>query len=389
MKGGDPSVNFCGALLSVTKGEVGGIHEPVFRGNERKYLLDCLDSGVVSSVGSYVLAFEQSVAAFVGSAHAVAVASGTSGLHLALIALGVKPGDEVIVPALSFVATAAAVAMAGAIPHFVDVSPDTWGLDARHLEQYLLRNFRQVGDSVVNAASGRPVTAVVPMHTLGHPCDAAGVRRVADEFGLVVVEDAAESLGSFSNGVHTGRAGQAGVFSFNGNKTVTTGGGGVVVTEDPHVAARLRHLSTTAKVTHRFEFVHDEIGFNYRMPNINAAIGLAQIEQLPTLVDWQRALKDRYQDLMEPLDMGVVRDELPGARSNFWLQAFVLSRPLAKLKNSLMSTCLDAGVAVRPLWQPLHWSRAYEHCPRAKTPVTEDLYSRVVCLPSSALLSAP
>ena len=376
------------ALEAVVPQPGGGLHEPLFRGNEKRYLEECVDSGYVSSVGEFVGRFETELANFVGAPHALAVVNGTSGLHLALVGLGVGPGDEVIVPALSFVATASAVALVGAVPHFVDVSYDSWGVGADELRNYLESLLELKAGKATNKITGRPVTAIVFMHTLGFPADARGLVGVARNFGLVCVEDAAESLGSWADESHTGLAGDAGVFSFNGNKTVTTGGGGAVVTRDPGLAHRLRHLSTTAKVPHRYEFDHDELGFNYRMPNINAALGLAQLEQLPLLIAKQRQLHEMYVEALNDLSLGVMKSESDGATSNYWLQAFVLDPNFAARRNVFLDKFLDAGMPVRPMWRPLNGLAPYQHSPSAPTPVTEDLYSRVLCLPSSARLAA-
>lgn len=374
------------AIQQVTNRNTSGIHEPVFAGNEKKYVTECVETGYVSSVGLFVTRFETELAHYVGAAHAIAVVNGTSALHLALVAVGVKPGDEVIVPALSFVATASAVALAGAIPHFVDVSSESWGIDSSELRAYASTSLIRDGKRVINKDTGRPVTAIVPMHTLGHPCDGPGIKAFADEFGIAFVEDAAESLGSFAGGSHTGLAGNAGVFSFNGNKTITTGGGGAVVTNDAELAAQLRHLSTTAKIPHRFEFNHDAVAYNYRMPNINAALGVAQLEQLPYLLERQRLLHRRYEEAFAGLTFGSLRSERPGTTSNYWLQAFLLEREAAAQRDDVLNSCLDAGIAVRPLWKPLNRLPPYIESPGAPTPVVEDLYARVVCLPSSASL---
>lgn len=374
-----------GAFVGSTSG---GIHEPVFAGNEARYLQECIDTGYVSSVGRFVAQFEEHLADFVGAKHAVALVNGTSALHLALIVSGVRPGDEVLIPALSFVATANAVKLAGAVPHFVDVSDTTWGLSGEGLRAVLDISFVKKNGGSFSKQTGRRLSAVVPMHTLGHPCDATGVKAVADEFGLAVVEDAAESLGSFSDGVHTGLAGDIGVFSFNGNKTITTGGGGAIVTNRSDLAARAKHLSTTAKVPHRFEFDHDACGFNYRMPNINAALGVAQLEQLPRFLERQRALHNFYQETLGGLTLGSVRSENPGSRSNYWLQAFVLAPELRTERDTVMNSCLNKGIPVRPLWRPLNTLAPYRESPSSPTPVADDLYGRVICLPSSASLMA-
>ena len=384
--GGSTAEVLVSRLRAAVGNSGGGLHEPVFAGNEKKYITECIETGYVSSVGSFVTRFEKELALFVGAQHAVAVVNGTSALHLALVAVGVKPGDEVIVPALSFVATASAVALAGATPHFVDVSSETWGIDSTELRAYVSSSLRSDGKRFINKESGRPVTAIVPMHTLGHPCDGEGIKAVAEEFGLAFVEDAAESLGSFAGERHTGLAGNAGVFSFNGNKTITTGGGGAIVTNDAELSARLKHLSTTAKIPHRFEFDHDEVGYNYRMPNINAALGVAQLEQLPDLVERQRSLHRKYEEALGDLTLGSLRSESPGTTSNYWLQAFLLNPQLASQRDNILNACLDAGIPVRPLWKPLNTLAPYRQSPSAPTPVVTDLYSRVICLPSSASL---
>ena len=365
-----------------------GLHEPVFGGNEKIYLEECIDTGFVSSVGAFVTRFEDELAHFVGAPNAVAVVNGTSALHLALVGVGVKPGDEVIVPALSFVASASAVDLAGATPHFVDVSEETWGICPQGLRDYFSNSLVRERGKWINPESGRPVTAVVPMHTLGFPLDGAGLAEVASDFGLLLIEDAAEALGSSFRGTPCGLAGQAGVFSFNGNKTITTGGGGAIVTRDPELAQRLRHLSTTAKVGHRYEFDHDQVGYNYRMPNINAALGVAQLEQLPELLLRQRSLHNRYATAFDGLGLGAKATERPGATSNYWLQAFILDAGLAGRRNTILNACLEEQLTVRPLWKPLNRLIPYRSSPSAQTPVTDDLYARVVCLPSSPALAA-
>ena len=373
-------------LKTVSENFGGGLHEPLFQGNEKKYLNECIETGFVSSAGPFVSRFEDQLADYVGAKHAVAVTNGTAALHLALVVAGVKPGAEVFVPALSFVATASAVILAGATPHFVDVSSTTWGMDPLTLESYLEASLEKQGRSWLSKKTGKPVTALVPMHTLGHPYDIQGIQAVAEQYGLAVVEDAAEALGSFSRGVHVGSSGRAGAFSFNGNKTITTGGGGAIVTNDAELAGKARHLSTTAKVPHRFEFDHDSYGYNYRMPNLNAALGVAQLEQLPSLVERQRSLHGRYETAVAELGIGALRSESPGTRSNYWLQGFVLAPEIVDRRDEIINLCLDEGIPVRPLWRPLNALKPYQNFPSAATPITEGLYKRVICFPSSASL---
>lgn len=380
-------VDFLDRLRLVTGSSTAGLHEPEFRGNESRYVTECIDSGYVSSVGEFVTRFEQSITQYVGSASTVAIVNGTSALHLALVAVGVRPGDEVLVPALSFVATANAVSHAGAIPHFVDVEEERWGIDASALREHIAAIGIVRDGNLYNRTTERPITAIIPMHTLGHPCAVADLAELADEFGLLMVEDAAESLGSTVGELHTGLFGRLGVFSFNGNKTITTGGGGAIVTKDEKLAGLVRHLSTTARISHPYEFDHDAVGYNYRMPNINAALGLAQMEQLPSLVDRQRKLFKRYNHVFSGGEFGEVHREPLGARSNYWLQALKLRSDRRANKSVLIESSVDAGIPVRPLWKPLNTLSPYISHPSSRTAVANDLYERVICLPSSASLT--
>jgi perosamine synthetase len=380
------AADFVSLVRQVVPGKGATLHEPVFGGNEKKYLLECIDSGYVSSVGEFVTRLEKDLATYVGAEYAVAVSNGTVGLQLALVASGVKPGQEVLVPALSFVATANAVSHAGAIAHFVDVDPETWGLDPVALRSHLEAIGRLDSGKLLNKNTGREIVAVVPMHTLGHPVDMTAVLDLAAEFGLIVVEDAAESLGSFIGDIHTGLFGAVGMLSFNGNKTMTTGGGGALITNDEDLARKLKHLSTTARVPHRWSFDHNDIGFNFRMPNVNAALGVAQLEQLPGFVAKQRALFSRYQQVFSHVDFGVVKQERQGTRSNYWLQALLLDPHHASDRDVILDSAHDAGIALRPLWNPLNELSPYLAHPSAATPVTQGLCARVICLPSSTSL---
>jgi aminotransferase in exopolysaccharide biosynthesis len=380
------AADFVSLVRQVVPGKGATLHEPVFGGNEKKYLLECIDSGYVSSVGEFVTRLEKDLATYVGAEYAVAVSNGTVGLQLALVASGVKPGQEVLVPALSFVATANAVSHAGAIAHFVDVDPETWGLDPVALRSHLEAIGRLDSGKLLNKNTGREIVAVVPMHTLGHPVDMTAVLGLAAEFGLIVVEDAAESLGSFIGDIHTGLFGAVGMLSFNGNKTMTTGGGGALITNDEDLARKLKHLSTTARVPHRWSFDHNDIGFNFRMPNVNAALGVAQLEQLPGFVAKQRALFSRYQQVFSHVDFGVVKQERQGTRSNYWLQALLLDPHHASDRDVILDSAHDAGIALRPLWNPLNELSPYLAHPSAATPVTQGLCARVICLPSSTSL---
>lgn len=374
------------AIARVTRGRPAALHEPWFGGNEWRYLKECLDSTFVSSVGAFVNRFEADLAAYTGSRHVVAVVNGTAALHIALKLCGVRASDEVLVPALTFVATPNAVSYCGAIPHFVDSEERTLGIDPRSLRSYLAASTQPANGGVVNRASGRPIRAVVPMHAFGHPVDIEALMEVAAEFGLAVIEDAAESLGSSCRGRHTGTFGRMGVLSFNGNKTITTGGGGAILTDEPELAQRAKHLTTTARVPHRWEYRHDEVGYNYRLPNLNAALGCAQLEQLPHLLASKRALFAAYAEAFRGLPGLRLMAEPEGCRSNYWLQALLLGDELAGERDAILAATNERGLMTRPVWVLNHDLPAFKDCPRMPLPVATELQRRIVNIPSSAQL---
>ena len=359
------------------------LHEPRFAGNEWRYVKECIDTGWVSSAGKFVDRFEQELAAYTGAAHAIAVANGTAALHVALQLAGVKSGDEVLVPALTFAATASAVAFCGATPHFVDSEERTLGLDAAALRRHLETIADSSGGACVDRRTGRPIRAVVPMHTFGHPVAIDEVLAVARDFDLAVVEDAAESLGSLYRERHTGTFGPFGTLSFNGNKTITTGGGGAILTDDADLAKRAKHLTTTAKVPHRWEYFHDEVGYNYRLPNLNAALGCAQLEQLPGFIESKRRLYGRYAAAFVSLSGARLFSEPEHCRSNYWLQTLLLDEGAAAERDAVLATTNDAGFMTRPAWTLLDRLPMYRRCPKASLPVAESLARRIVNLPSS------
>jgi aminotransferase in exopolysaccharide biosynthesis len=363
------------------------LHKPRFAGNEWAYLKECLDSTFVSSVGKFVDRFEADLAAYTGARHAIAVVNGTAALHMALLLAGVRAGDEVLAPALSFVATAAAVTYCGATPHFVDGEEQRLGVDAVALREYLRDITDMQSGRCVNRATGRVIRALVPMHTFGHPVDIDALLAVARDFHLALVEDAAESLGSTVHGRHAGTFGLLGTLSFNGNKTITTGGGGAILTNDPERAAQAKHLTTTAKTPHRWEFLHDQVGYNYRMPNINAALGCAQLEQLPGLVDAKRRLYERYRAAFAAVPHSRIVAEPEGCRSNYWLQTLLLDESVAGQRDPILAATNDAGLMTRPAWQLMHRLPPYQACPRMPLPVAESLERRLINLPSSAQLA--
>lgn len=363
------------------------LHQPWLHGREWDLVKDCLDSGWVSSVGAYVGRFEEALSASLDGAHVVAVVNGTAALHVCLRLVGVLPGDEVIIPALTFVATANAVAYCGAVPHFADVDERSLGLDPQKLDQYLRQIGRRENGNLRNAVTGRRISAVVPMHTFGHPVDMDPLLRVAQEWGLAVVEDAAESLGSTYKGKPTGIFGTVSAISFNGNKIVTTGAGGAIVTNDKELAARARHLTTTAKQAHPWAFMHDEVGFNYRLANLNAALGVAQLELLPEHVARKRLLAQRYIDAFSDLGGASLFRERDFARSNYWLNCLVLDQPDIALRDSILRLTNAAGIMTRPVWEPLHRLTPYREGPAMDLSTSESLAQRIVNLPSSPHLT--
>lgn len=362
------------------------LHAPLFEGREWDYVKECLDSTWVSSVGRYVDRFENMLEDITGVARAVAVVNGTCALHMAFLLAGVRPGDEVLAPALTFAATANAVVHAGATPHFVDSEEATLGLDAARLETHLAETAERTAAGCRNKATGRIIRAVAPMHVFGHPADLDALAAVCARWGLVMVEDAAEALGSLYKGRHVGGHGRLSVLSFNGNKIVTCGGGGAILTNDVELAKRARHLTTTAKLPHPWRFDHDAVGYNYRLPNLNAALGCAQLERLPAFVASKRALAARYAEAFAGLPGVSVFPEPPFARSNYWLHTLLLDASDMALRDETIRLANAAGLGVRPAWTLMHRLPMYADCPRADLSTAERLEGRIISLPSGAAL---
>jgi perosamine synthetase len=381
------------AVLDAVRSVVGkpegavALHEPEFAGREWEYVKECIDTGWVSSVGSFVDRFERDLAAITGSTHAVATSNGTSALHICLLLAGVRPGDEVVMPTLTFIATANAVSYAGAVPHFVDSEAVSLGVDAAKLDAHLREVARIDGGVCIHRRTGAPMRALVVMHVFGHPCDLDALAEVAARWRLVLIEDAAESLGSTYHGRHTGNVGRVSALSFNGNKVVTTGGGGAILSNDAALARRAKHLTTTARTPHRWSFLHDEVGYNYRLPNLNAALGCAQLERLASMVERKRRLAARYRDALAPVEGVSFLDEPPATASNYWLNAIVLDEGSAGERDALLGALNDAGYMARPLWTLMHRLPMYAACPRADLALAERMEARVVNVPSSAKLA--
>ena len=375
------------AIRSVVGTGPVSLHEPIFSGNEWLYLKECLDSTFVSSVGKFVDRFESDLAEFTGAKHVVAVVNGTAALHIALKLAGVRANDEVLIPALTFVATANAVTYCNATPHFVDSEPLTLGVNAEKLRDYLASHTLQRDGQCVNRATGRIIRALVPMHTFGHPVNLDGLLSISRDFNIALVEDAAESLGSYYHGQHTGTFGVMGTLSFNGNKTITTGGGGAILTNDPELARHAKHLTTTAKLKHAWEFHHDEVGYNYRLPNLNAALGCAQLEQLPGMLAAKRKLFQRYQAEFSRVTGLCLMVEPERCQSNYWLQALVLDTTRASERDSILQATNDAGYMTRPAWVLMHELPAFVDCPRMDLAGAQSLSQRLINVPSSSSLA--
>jgi len=381
--------NIIKAIRSVIKQDKEGpiaLHEPCFKGNEWQYVKDCIDSTWVSYVGKYVDRFEEMIADFTGVKKAVAVVNGTAALQIALKLTDVKPGDEVLVPALTFVATANAVVHCGAIPHFVDSEEKTLGIDPHKLKDYLNKTSTVNTDGCVNKNTGRRIKAIIPMHTFGHPVDLDPLMDVALEYKLEVIEDAAESLGSFYKGRHTGNWGKLAILSFNGNKTITTGGGGAIITNDENLAKLAKHVTTTAKMPHRWEYRHDQIGYNYRLPNINAAIGCAQMEQLPAFLEKKRKLATCYSQAFQTVAGVRFFYEPPNAKSNYWLNVLLLNDTNIDQRNILLEKTNNAGIMTRPVWALLNKLDMFKDCPCMDLTCANNLEQRLINIPSSAIL---
>lgn len=376
------------AAVRAAVGKKGAIalHEPEFCGKERDYVLQCIDSTFVSSVGEFVNRFETMIATVSGARYAIACINGTAALQICLQLAGVRPNDEVLMQALNFVATANVASYLHAVPHFVDSDIGTLGMSATALTQRLEEVCERHPDGVINKQSRRRIAAIVPMHTFGHPVDIEGILAVAKLWNLPVIEDAAESLGSLYHGRHTGTFGMLAALSFNGNKIVTTGGGGAILTNDEQLARHAKHLTTTAKAPHRWAFYHDEIGYNYRLPNLNAALGCAQLERLDHFVESKRRLADRYALAFQGVTDVSVFSEPKGARSNYWLNSLVIDQEAADERDLLLSALNDAGLQARPAWMLLHHLPMYRNAPHGDLKVAERLGRCIVNVPSSAIL---
>lgn len=374
-------VSFIRQLFGKERGVI-PLHEPVFIGKEKNYLMDCIDSTFVSSAGKYVDDFEQKVAEYLGVKYTVATINGTAALHVALLLAQVKPGDEVLTQAISFVATANAITYCGATPVFLDSDRRTLGLNPEALKDFLDRHCIQKDNGLsYNRTSGKRIAACVPVHVFGHPAQVDQLKTICESYNIILIEDAAEAIGSYRHGKHMGTLGKLGILSFNGNKTITTGGGGMILTNDEEMARMGKHITTTAKVDHPWEYVHDHLGFNYRLPNINAALGCAQMETLPFFLDKKREIAEKYRVFFGDIGVQFIT-EPEGCRSNYWLNAILFND--LKERNEFLEYSNAHGVMSRPLWRLIPNLPIYDHCQTDDLATSRWLEERLVNIPSSA-----
>tara|TARA_B100001057_G_scaffold457336_1_gene505539 strand:+ start:711 stop:1850 length:1140 start_codon:yes stop_codon:yes gene_type:complete len=358
------------------------LHEPKFFGNEKKYLNECIDSTFVSSVGKYVGIFEKKIAEYMGANYAVATSNGTSALHIALLLADVEEGDEVITQPLTFIATCNAIRYCGGQPIFVDVDKDTMGLSPSSLISFLKNNTTIKNQQCINDLTGKVIKACVPMHTFGHPCKIDEIKEICDEYNIFLIEDAAESVGSKYKDKHTGTFGDIGTLSFNGNKIITAGGGGCIITNNKTLARKAKHLSTTAKVPHKWEFNHDMVGYNYRMPNINAALLVAQLENLDKFITNKRKIASSYEKFFKEIEYTFFKEPVH-SRSNYWLNTIIFRD--RQQRDKFLEETNNNGVMTRPIWQLMNKLEMFKDCQCTDLENAKYLEERSVCIPSSSI----
>ncbi len=358
------------------------LHEPRFAGNEKKYINECIDSTFVSSIGKFVDKFEEKIASYTGSKYAVATGNGTSSLHIALLLANVTENDEVITQSLTFVATCNAINYCSAQPIFIDVDKDTMGLSPKALQKFLENNTTIKNNKCINNVTGKRIRACIPVHTFGHPCRIDEIKDICNQYNIFLIEDAAESVGSFYKDKHTGTFGQVGVMSFNGNKIITAGGGGCIITDDEALAKKAKYLTTTAKVPHKWDFYHDMIGYNYRMPNLNAALLVAQLENLDDFVHRKRKLAHMYEDFFNNSVCSSFQEPI-GAKSNYWLNSILLKNK--QQRDEFLNETNSQGVMTRPIWILMNKLPMFEHAQCDDLTNSKWLEERVVNIPSSVV----
>ena len=362
------------------------LHEPLFFGKEMNYLKNTIKQNLVSSTGEYVNKFEKKIKDYTKAKFAIAVVNGTQAIYISLKACGVKKDEEVLVPALTFVGTVNAISYLGAKPHFVDSQIKNFGIDCLKLENYLNKIAKFRGDKCINKLTGKVIKAIIPVHVFGHPCNIQSIIKIAKKFNLIVVEDAAEALGSFYKQKHLGTFGDTGCISFNGNKIITTGGGGMVITNKKILAKKIKHLTTTAKLKHKWEYIHDEVGYNFRMPNLNAALGLAQFEKIHIFLKAKRVLFKKYFNAFNKTKDISLYKEPKNANSNYWLQTLILNKNNANLKNKILKALHKKSIYARPVWRLISEHKPYKKNQKMNLSGAKEIYSKIINLPSSQSL---
>ena|SRR3990167_3734738 len=370
--------------LSTVKDGVIALHEPHFSGHEWEYVKECLDTGWVSSAGKFVDRFENELADFTGAKYAVVTMNGTAALHISYLFAGVQPKDEVLVPALTFVATCNALHYCGATPHFIDCENQYLGIDVGKLENYLKDTTIIKNNICYNRITQRPIRALCVMHTFGHPVDLDPLVELAQKYHLALIEDAAEALGSYYKNKHIGHHGLLGALSFNGNKIITTGGGGAIITDDEKIAKHAKHITTTAKIPHAYLYQHDEVGYNYRMPNINAALGCAQLEKMDYFLRVKRTLAENYYNAFSKIPGVRFLQEPDNAKSNYWLNAIFIEDNV--LRDELLIKLNQEKIGVRPIWELMHHLSMYQDAPRMDLLTAEKISKQIINIPSSVVL---
>ena len=386
MKSKEIIKNIFHAVKKVVKDSSRNLHEPIFKGNEIKYLKNCIKTGYVSYKGKYVDLFEKKLTKYTGAEHGIPLVNGTSALHILLKYFNVGPEDEVIIPSLTFVATANPIAYCHAQPHFVDVEKENLGICPKKLDKYLKKITIKKGKYFVNKNTGRKIRVLIAVHVFGIPCKIIEIKKVCKKYNIKLIEDATEALGTFLNKKHLGNFSDAGVISFNGNKTITSGGGGIILTKDKKLASKIKHLITTAKKNHPWEFIHDDIGYNYRMSNLNAAVGCAQIENINKIILAKRKNFYAYEKILKKNSYFKIFEEPKNCKMNYWLITLIIKEKL-NLKNKILKKLNQSGYRCRPIWKPLHTLKMFKNCPSDKLKNTTEMYNRIINLPSSPILN--
>ena len=362
------------------------LHEPLFFGKEISYLKNTINQNFVSSAGEYVNKFEKKIKKYTKAKFAIAVVNGTQAIYISLKACGIKKNDEVLVPALTFVGTVNAVSYLDAKPHFIDSQIENFGINCLKLENYLNKITKFRGNECINKFTGNVIKAIIPVHVFGHPCNIQDIVKIAKKFNLIVIEDATEALGSFYKKKHLGTFGDIGCLSFNGNKIITTGGGGMVITNKKILAKKIKHLTTTAKLKHKWEYIHDEIGYNFRMPNLNAALGLAQFEKIHTFLKAKRTLFKKYYNVFNKIKGISLYKEPKNANSNYWLQTLILNKKHSSLKNKILKESHKKLIYIRPVWKLISELKPYKKNQKMNLSGAKEIYNKIINIPSSQSL---